>query len=139
VGVDRSGGLGIAYRVRLRGHRHDVCGRRSSALPPGSGSPACIQVHRTGGSGRSGPGRDQHGLSPQIRPLPHHRSHQGALDTLSGFLVEISILVLVLVLGDPGIDLDSADLAWGLILAIVLVLVVGGVAVVRRVGRCETE
>jgi uncharacterized protein (TIRG00374 family) len=60
---------------------------------------------------------------------------QGALDSLSGFLVEVTILLLVVVFGDLTIDVDSGDQDWGLIMAIVLVVIISGVVVVWRVQK----
>lgn len=64
---------------------------------------------------------------------------QGALDSLSGFLVEATILVLVLVFGDLTIDVDSGDQDWGLIMAIVLLVIISGVLVVRRVEKVHDK
>jgi len=60
---------------------------------------------------------------------------QGSLDTLSGLLVEVLILVLALLSGDLPIELESGETEWGPILLVVVGLVVLIVYLIRRVQR----
>ncbi|MFQ5968096.1 MAG: lysylphosphatidylglycerol synthase domain-containing protein [Acidimicrobiia bacterium] len=69
------------------------------------------------------------GVSPAIAVT------QGALDSLSGFIVEAAILVLVLLFGELTIGVDSGDQDWGLVMAIVLLVIIGGVLLVWRVQK----
>ncbi len=55
---------------------------------------------------------------------------QGAIDGFSGFLVQVAILLLVLLIGDVdlGLDLDPSQVPW-LIVLVTAMLVVGGLVV----------
>jgi uncharacterized protein (TIRG00374 family) len=60
---------------------------------------------------------------------------QGAIDGFSGFLVQISLLLIVLLTGDVdlGFDIDPSDIPWLLILGIAALIVIGVVITVLRV------
>ena len=61
---------------------------------------------------------------------------QGAIDGMSGFVVEGVILVIAIIAADVTIDLDTPDLRWVLIiLVIVLVIIVVTVVVIFLVKR----
>jgi uncharacterized membrane protein YbhN (UPF0104 family) len=60
---------------------------------------------------------------------------QGAIDGLSGFVVEAFILVVAFIAADISLDVDTSDVPWGLILGIILLAVVGTVVAVLRVQR----
>ena len=62
---------------------------------------------------------------------------QGAIDGFSGFVVQAVILVLALLTGDfdLGLDITGDDVAWGLILLVVLLIVIGAVVAVTRIAR----
>lgn len=62
---------------------------------------------------------------------------QGGIDSLSGFLVEASILLLALFSGnyDLGIDPDTSDVQWGLVLLVVVGLAALGVILFWKVER----
>jgi uncharacterized protein (TIRG00374 family) len=60
---------------------------------------------------------------------------QGAIDGFSGFLVQMAILVLALVVGDVDLDLDldTSEVRWALVLGVLTLIVVGVVVVVLRI------
>jgi uncharacterized protein (TIRG00374 family) len=60
---------------------------------------------------------------------------QGSIDTLSGLLVEVVILVLAFVSGSVSFGLSTGETEWGLILLVLVVLVLLVVYLVRRVQR----
>ena len=60
---------------------------------------------------------------------------QGAIDGLSGFVVEAFILVVVFIAADISLDVDTSDVQWGLILGLILLAVVGTVVAVLRIQR----
>ncbi|HET7846258.1 MAG TPA: lysylphosphatidylglycerol synthase domain-containing protein, partial [Acidimicrobiia bacterium] len=57
---------------------------------------------------------------------------QGAIDGFSGFLVQIATLIVVVLVGDVDLDLDiePSEVRWGLVLAVLVLIVVGVVIVV---------
>jgi uncharacterized protein (TIRG00374 family) len=60
---------------------------------------------------------------------------QGVIDGLSGFVVEAMILLIAFIAVDIDIDFDTDDIAWELILAIVVFLIVAAVIAVLRIKR----
>ena len=62
---------------------------------------------------------------------------QGALDSLSGFTVEATILIIGLLATDVdfGLDLGTGDVRWGVVLLVVAVLALVVVGLLRRVQR----
>jgi uncharacterized protein (TIRG00374 family) len=62
---------------------------------------------------------------------------QGAIDGFSGFVVQAVILGLALLTGDVdlGLDVTGDDVAWGFILLVVLLIVIGAVIAVTRIAR----
>ena len=62
---------------------------------------------------------------------------QGAIDGLSGFLVEAMILLVAFIASDVSLDLDvnTGDVNWGLVLLIVVLVVAGLVVSVLRIAR----
>lgn len=60
---------------------------------------------------------------------------QGAIDGVSGFFVEAAILLIAFIAADINLDLDTDEVRWGLILAIVVLLIVASVVAVWRVKR----
>jgi glycosyltransferase 2 family protein len=62
---------------------------------------------------------------------------QGAVDGFSGFLVQIAIMILILLVGDASLDvgINTSDVRWGLILLVILLLVVLVVMAVLRIKR----
>jgi uncharacterized protein (TIRG00374 family) len=60
---------------------------------------------------------------------------QGAIDGFSGFLVQAAILVIVLLTGDIdlGLEIDTSDVPWLLIIGIAALVVMGVVITVLRV------
>ncbi|GMQ84545.1 MAG: hypothetical protein BMS9Abin07_0109 [Acidimicrobiia bacterium] len=60
---------------------------------------------------------------------------QGAIDGLSGFVVEAIILLIAFIAIDVPIDYDTPEIAWGVILVIVVLLIVGAVIAVLRIQR----
>ncbi len=62
---------------------------------------------------------------------------QGAIDGISGFLVEAMILLTALVFGDIslGLDVDVDEVNWGLILLIIVLVVAGVVIAVFRIRK----
>ncbi len=60
---------------------------------------------------------------------------QGAIDGLSGFVVEAMILLIAFIAVDIPVDFDTDEIAWELILAIVIVLIVGTVIAIMRIKR----
>jgi uncharacterized protein (TIRG00374 family) len=75
------------------------------------------------------------GVSPTIAVT------QGAIDGVSGVIVEVSILILAIFAGDLdlGLDFDSADVPWAIVLLIVTALAFVVVAVVRKVKRLRDK
>lgn len=68
---------------------------------------------------------------------------QGALDSFSGFLVQIAILLIVFAFGDATFDLSgdtgSSDADWGLILGLAVLVALAGIAVVFFVKSIRTR
>ena len=66
---------------------------------------------------------------------------QGAIDGFSGFLVQIVILLVVLLTGnvDLGLDIDTSDVRWLLLLGILALLVLVVVVVVLRVDKLRDK
>jgi uncharacterized membrane protein YbhN (UPF0104 family)/tRNA A-37 threonylcarbamoyl transferase component Bud32 len=60
---------------------------------------------------------------------------QGAIDGLSGFVVEAGILLIAFIASDVSLDLSTGDTAWGLILFIVALVIMGTVVAIWRVQR----
>ena len=62
---------------------------------------------------------------------------QGAIDGLSGFVVEAMILVIAFIASDIslGINVDVDDVPWGVILLLLISIVVGVVLIVWRIAR----
>jgi uncharacterized membrane protein YbhN (UPF0104 family)/tRNA A-37 threonylcarbamoyl transferase component Bud32 len=62
---------------------------------------------------------------------------QGAIDGVSGFVVEAVILLLALIGSDLSLDLDldTGDVAWGLVLLIIVLAAAGIVLAVWRISR----
>jgi uncharacterized membrane protein YbhN (UPF0104 family)/tRNA A-37 threonylcarbamoyl transferase component Bud32 len=60
---------------------------------------------------------------------------QGAIDGLSGFVVEALILLVAFIAVDIPLDIDTGDVRWGAILLIVVVIIVGTVIAVFRIHR----
>lgn len=60
---------------------------------------------------------------------------QGAIDGFSGFLVQALILIVIVLVGNVnlGLDIDTSDVPWLLILGVIALLVVGVVITVLRV------
>lgn len=63
---------------------------------------------------------------------------QGVLDGLAGFVVEAGILIVAFVASDLSISLDTGDTRWGLLFAIVVVLIAVSVVVLMRVERLRS-
>ena len=66
---------------------------------------------------------------------------QGAIDGFSGFLVQVAILIVVLLTGDVdlGLDIDTSDVPWLLILGVIALLVVVVVVVILRVEKIRVR
>lgn len=60
---------------------------------------------------------------------------QGSIDTISGLIVEVLILLLALLTGNLDLGLDAGEREWGPILLVVVVVAVGLALLVRRVKR----
>jgi uncharacterized membrane protein YbhN (UPF0104 family)/tRNA A-37 threonylcarbamoyl transferase component Bud32 len=60
---------------------------------------------------------------------------QGAIDGLSGFVVEAFILVVAFIAADISLDIDASDVEWGLILGIILLAAAATVVSVLRSQR----
>jgi len=60
---------------------------------------------------------------------------QGAIDGLSGFVVEAAILLVAFVVADIPVDVDTGEVAWGLILGIVALIILGTVIAILRIRR----
>lgn len=60
---------------------------------------------------------------------------QGSIDTISGLVVEIVVLVLAVLSGTLSLGLDTTEVEWGLILAVVVGIVLLVVYLVRRVQK----
>jgi uncharacterized membrane protein YbhN (UPF0104 family) len=60
---------------------------------------------------------------------------QGAIDGLSGFVVEALILLVAFIAADLSLDVDTSEVPWGLILAIIVLVIIGTVVTVLRVPR----
>ena len=60
---------------------------------------------------------------------------QGAIDGFSGFLVQAAIMLLILLVGDVELGLNTSDVQWGLVLLVIVALVVVLVVVVLRVKK----
>lgn len=60
---------------------------------------------------------------------------QGAIDGFSGFLVQVAIMIIVLIGGDVvlNLDVDTTDVQWLLVLAVIAALGVGVVLAVLRI------
>jgi uncharacterized protein (TIRG00374 family) len=66
---------------------------------------------------------------------------QGAIDGLGGFLVEAAILILAIFAGDLdlGLDFESGDVAWGIVLVVATLLALVVIATVRKVKRLREK
>lgn len=60
---------------------------------------------------------------------------QGAIDGISGFVVEAGILVIALIASDISLDLNTQEVRWGLLLGVVLGVIVAGIVTIFRVKR----
>jgi uncharacterized membrane protein YbhN (UPF0104 family) len=60
---------------------------------------------------------------------------QGAIDGLSGFVVEAGILLVAFIASDISIEIDVDDVPWGVILLLLLVVVIGVVLLIWRARR----
>jgi uncharacterized membrane protein YbhN (UPF0104 family)/tRNA A-37 threonylcarbamoyl transferase component Bud32 len=60
---------------------------------------------------------------------------QGAIDGLSGFVVEAGILLIAFIASDISIEIDVDDVPWGVILLLLLVVVIGVVLLIWRARR----
>ncbi len=60
---------------------------------------------------------------------------QGALDGVAGFAVEALILLVAFIAADIELEIDTADVNWGLILLIVVVIVVGSLIAITRIAK----
>jgi uncharacterized membrane protein YbhN (UPF0104 family)/tRNA A-37 threonylcarbamoyl transferase component Bud32 len=60
---------------------------------------------------------------------------QGAIDGVSGFIVEFGILVVAFIASDLSLNFDTEEIRWGLILLIVALLIGAGVVAVWRIKR----
>jgi uncharacterized membrane protein YbhN (UPF0104 family)/tRNA A-37 threonylcarbamoyl transferase component Bud32 len=60
---------------------------------------------------------------------------QGAIDGLSGFVVEAGILLIAFIAVDIPVDVDTGEVAWGLILFIVVLIIVGTIIAIFRIQR----
>jgi uncharacterized membrane protein YbhN (UPF0104 family) len=60
---------------------------------------------------------------------------QGAIDGLSGFVVEAIILVVAFIAADITLDVDTSDVPWGFILGIILLVIAGTVVAILRIQR----
>jgi uncharacterized protein (TIRG00374 family) len=60
---------------------------------------------------------------------------QGSLDGFSGFLVQMAILVLLVVVGavDLDLDIDTSEVRWLMVIGVVALIVVGLVVAVTRI------
>lgn len=66
---------------------------------------------------------------------------QGAIDGFSGFLVQAVILIVLLLVGDVdlGLDIDTDDIPWLLIILIVALLAVGVVVAILRIRKLRDK
>jgi uncharacterized protein (TIRG00374 family) len=66
---------------------------------------------------------------------------QGAIDGFSGFLVQAVILILILLVGDVdlGLDMDTEDIPWLLILGLAALVVIGVVIAVVRIRKLRDK
>ena len=64
---------------------------------------------------------------------------QGALDGLAGFAVEALILLIAFLAADLELDVDTAQVDWGVILFIVVVIVVGSLIVITRISKVREK
>jgi uncharacterized membrane protein YbhN (UPF0104 family) len=71
----------------------------------------------------------KYGVSPTIAVT------QGAIDGLSGFVVEALILLIAFLASDISLDIDTTDVSWGLLLLIVGLIIVGTIVAVFRIAR----
>lgn len=69
------------------------------------------------------------GISPTIALT------QGALDSIAGFAVEAMVLLVALIVSDFTLDLDTSEMNWPVIAAIVILLIAGSVAAVLGIKR----
>jgi uncharacterized protein (TIRG00374 family) len=62
---------------------------------------------------------------------------QGSIDGFTGFLVQAAILILLLVFGtvDLGLQIDSSDVPWLLILGVVALVAIGVVVAIFRIAK----
>jgi len=58
---------------------------------------------------------------------------QGAIDGISGFLVQAVILILAFLTGDVDLDIEPANVSWLLVLGIIALIVVGVVVAILRI------
>jgi len=66
---------------------------------------------------------------------------QGAIDGVGGFLVEIAILILAIFAGDLdlGLDFESDEVRWGIVLLIVVGIAMATVAAFRKIKRLREK
>lgn len=66
---------------------------------------------------------------------------QGAIDGFSGFLVQAAILLVIWLTGDIdlGLDIDTSDVPWLLILGVLALLVVATVIAVLRIEKLRSR
>lgn len=60
---------------------------------------------------------------------------QGAIDGVSGFMVEAAILLVAFIASDLALDLDTGEIQWGVILLIVFGLIGAGLVAILRIKR----
>jgi uncharacterized membrane protein YbhN (UPF0104 family) len=71
----------------------------------------------------------KYGVSPTIAVT------QGAIDGLSGFVVEGLILLIAFIAADLSLDAETSDVSGGLIIGIIALLIIGTLITVLRVPR----
>jgi len=60
---------------------------------------------------------------------------QGAVDSLSNFLIQAVVLLVAFIAVKPPLDIDTGDVNWGLVILLVVVVIVGSVIAVFRIRR----
>jgi uncharacterized protein (TIRG00374 family) len=60
---------------------------------------------------------------------------QGSIDTISGLMVEVTILVIAFATGSLSLGLDTGETEWGPVLLVIVALVVVVVLLVRRIQK----
>lgn len=66
---------------------------------------------------------------------------QGAIDGFSGFIVQVVILLLIFAVGDVdlGLDIDTEDVPWLLILGLVALIIIGVVIAVMKIRKLRDK